>query len=185
MVRPIGGSSGLWGISGSSFADMYQPGHLAGTLMGVELVGKNSQQPDKQLYRDDWNNFAPAAGLSWSVPWFGKDKTVIRAGYGWNYQGSITFFGFDTALNRTPGIFQYTNYTPGTYLSLANITLPLPPVSQPLQAVPLTDRTQNIESWDNSRVNPYIQNWNLEIQHEVAKDWIVEARYIGNKGTKL
>src|SRR5207248_4230764 len=136
-------------------------------------------------YKDDWNNFAPAAGLSWSVPWFGKDKTVVRAGYGWNYQGSITFFGFDTALNRTPGIFQYTNYTPGTYLSLANITLPLPPVSQPLQAVPLTDRTQNIESWDNNRVNPYIQNWNLEIQHEVAKEWIIEARYIGNKGTKL
>jgi len=185
MVRPLGGSSGLWGISGTSFADMYQPGRLNGALTSVELVGKNSQQPGKQLYKDDWNNFSPAVGLSWSVPWLGKDKTVLRAGYGMNYTGSITFFGFDTALNRTPGIFQYTNYTPGTYLSLANIPLPLAPVSQPLQAVPLTDRTQTLESFDNNRVDPYIQNWNFGIQHQLPGNFTVEARYLGSKGTKL
>ena len=36
---------------------------------------------------DDWNNFAPAVGFSWSLPWWGKDKTVLRVGYGWGYQG--------------------------------------------------------------------------------------------------
>src|SRR6185503_326976 len=72
--RPTGGSSALCGIS-------------CGALTTVEFVGKNSPQPDKALSPDDWNNFAPAVGLSWSLPWFGQDKTVLRAGYGWSYTG--------------------------------------------------------------------------------------------------
>ncbi|QUW00407.1 carboxypeptidase regulatory-like domain-containing protein [Chloracidobacterium sp. MS 40/45] len=32
---------------------------------------------------------------------------------------------------------------------------------------------------------PYIQQWNLGVQYELRKNWIVEARYIGTKGTKL
>src|SRR6185436_20448733 len=31
----------------------------------------------------------------------------------------------------------------------------------------------------------YTQNWNLEIQREVARNTTVEVRYLGNKGTKL
>jgi hypothetical protein len=30
-------------------------------------------------------------GLSWSLPWGGKDKTVLRAGYGMSYQGAASF----------------------------------------------------------------------------------------------
>src|SRR5262249_42999555 len=36
-----------------------------------------------------------------------------------------------------------------------------------------------------NRTNPYVQNWNLEIQREIAKNTTVEVRYIGSKGTKL
>ena len=36
---------------------------------------------------DDYHNFAPSIGVSWSLPWLGKDKTVLRAGYGWSYIG--------------------------------------------------------------------------------------------------
>src|SRR2546428_9182932 len=54
---PVGGSSGLFGLSGTSVADMYQPGHLAGSLTQTEPVGKNSPHPGKQLYNDDKNNF--------------------------------------------------------------------------------------------------------------------------------
>ena len=73
-----GGDSALLGISGPS-----------GSLTTVELVGKNSPNPNKQLYKDDWNNFAPAVGWSWSLPWWGKDKTVLRAGYGISYTGAL------------------------------------------------------------------------------------------------
>src|SRR5262245_62548907 len=66
VSAPIGGMKGLFGISGTSEADLYQPGHLAGSLMLVEPVGKNSENPDRQLFKNDWNNFAPAVGFSWS-----------------------------------------------------------------------------------------------------------------------
>jgi hypothetical protein len=77
VAAPIGGSDAIFGLSGSGFADWYRPG-IRGGLTRMEFVGKHSPQPDKKLYRDDWNNFAPAVGLNWSLPWFGRDKTVLR-----------------------------------------------------------------------------------------------------------
>src|SRR6185295_7852299 len=32
---------------------------------------------------------------------------------------------------------------------------------------------------------PYTQNWNLELQREIAKNTTVEIRYVGSKSTKL
>jgi hypothetical protein len=32
---------------------------------------------------------------------------------------------------------------------------------------------------------PYIQQWNLSVQQEIAGDMVIEARYVGSKGTKL
>ena len=49
--------------------------------------------------------------------------------------------------------------------------------------MPITDRSLGITTYD--QVSPYTQNWNLEIQREVAKNTTVEVRYIGTKGTKL
>src|SRR5262249_1337075 len=69
----VGGSSGLFGLSGTSFAELYQPGHLNGSLTRIEFVGPQSPNPDHQLYKDDWNNFAPAVGLSWRIPYLGAD----------------------------------------------------------------------------------------------------------------
>ena len=31
--------------------------------------------------------------------------------------------------------------------------------------------------------NPYVQSWNLSIQREIAKDTVIEVRYVGNKST--
>jgi hypothetical protein len=60
-------------------------------LTRVQFAGKHSPNPDALWYQDDWNNIAPAVGFSWSLPWFGKDKTVLRAGYGISYQGAANF----------------------------------------------------------------------------------------------
>ena len=34
----------------------------------VEFVGKNSPQPDKKMFNDDWNNFGPSVGFSFALP---------------------------------------------------------------------------------------------------------------------
>jgi hypothetical protein len=177
-----GGTAGVFGISGTSFADMYQPGRLAGKLTAVEFVGKNSPQPDKQLYKDDWNNFAPAVGLSWNLPWFGKDKTVLRAGYGWSYQGGGRGLSLDGIVGGVPGVTWATTAT--NFLNASQLVFPLSR-GTPLQPVGLYERTQNVSTFEDNTVSPYIQNWNLELQRELVKNLTFELRYIGSKGTKL
>ena len=38
---------------------------------------------------------------------------------------------------------------------------------------------------DRNLRTPYVQQWNLGVQYEIAKNLLVEARYAGTKGTKL
>jgi outer membrane receptor protein involved in Fe transport len=76
MARPVGGTSGAFGLTGRSFDDWYKPGER-GQLTTFEFVGKHSPNPSEQLHNDDWNNFGPAIGLSWQLPWL-KRNTVLR-----------------------------------------------------------------------------------------------------------
>jgi hypothetical protein len=166
-------------------------------LAQVQFVGKNSTHPGigVNLKGNQLHNFGPAIGVSWNVPWFGKGKTVLRTGYGITYQGALrNFITVDSTVGTVPGI----NYvgsglvaglvsTPTTYTSLSTMTLPIPlppgaAASAPFTVQP-TDRTLAMSVYD--RVSPYIQNWNFEIQREVARNTTIEARYIGSKGSKL
>jgi len=165
-------------------------------LVQVQFVGKNSTHPDipSNLKGNDSNNFAPSIGLAWNLPWFGKGKTVIRTGYGINYEGALrNFINVDSTIGTVPGINltgsnnNGLQYLPNTFTTLANVTLPIPkPSGTPETApfvLPTTDRSLGITTYNH--VSPYTQNWNFEIQREVARNLIVELRYVGTKGTKL
>ena len=191
---PVGGSAGLFGISGTSFADMWQPGRIAGKPTELQLVGKNSDHPNTLFYNNDRNNFAPAVGLSWSLPWGGKDKTVLRAGYGINYQGAASFnAGLSLFTGNNPGLSYAQNFTTlgigAQFFNFSSPNLPVPmpaPTNvKPLAIEPFDVRANSLSGFDDNRVNPYIQNFNLEIQRELAKNLTLEARYVGSKGTRL
>ena len=180
----VGGSAGLFGVSGTDWADLYRPGHLAGSLTQIQLVGKNSANPSSKLYKNDWNNFAPVAGLSWSIPYFGQDKTVLRVGYSVSYQREALRL-IDIASGDQPGLNTETTFTSAQYLDLGRIQLPLQPLGAPLDTVPLTDRTQTAYAFDQNIRIPYIQNWNLSIERELPDHSSAIVRYVGSKGTKL
>jgi hypothetical protein len=183
---PVGGSSGLFGLSGTSVSDMFQPGRMVGSLTQTEPVGKNSPNADKQLYKDDKNNFGPAIGLSWSVPWGGADKTVVRAGYGLSYQAGGEFQLIDRASNSLPTTRYTATYTTSGALDLTTIKLPLSRGDEKTYlTVPVTDRTLAILGFDTNRVTPYVQAWNVEVQRELVQNLTLEMRYVGTKGTKL
>ena len=85
MTALEGGSQSIFGISGTTFASEFNPGYMPGSLMQFHC-GKNWPNPGVQAWQPDYRDFAPALGLSWSLPWLGRDKTVFRAGYGIAYE---------------------------------------------------------------------------------------------------
>ena len=186
---PIGGNKGLFGISGTDLGAQWNPYATGGSLTTLEFAGKNSPNPETKWYNNDWNNFAPAVGFSWSLPWLGKDKTILRAGYGMSYPGSANFnAGWNFTNPSSQSISQnFTRLGLGAqYFNLATIPLPVPqPTDIPLTVEPLTQRSAALRASDDNRVTPYIQNWSLEIQRSLASNLTLEARYIGSKGTKL
>ncbi|PYS35099.1 MAG: hypothetical protein DMG14_27845, partial [Acidobacteria bacterium] len=176
----IGGDKGACGIS-------------CGSLTTIQFVGKNSPNAGTQLWKDDWNNFAPSIGLSWSLPWFGKDKTVLRAGVGWNYVGN-NLIGVNTNLENIgnpPGVFEGSAgagiiYTQAPYLSLMNLTLPIAHQFAPLRPVPLDGaRSDALHVAMPNRVSPYTQNFNVELQRELSRNLTLSVSYVGTKSTKL
>ena len=40
--------------------------------MQIIYVGPNSPNPDQAIYNRDLNNFGPAVGFAWNVPWGGQ-----------------------------------------------------------------------------------------------------------------
>ncbi|MGH9838663.1 MAG: carboxypeptidase regulatory-like domain-containing protein, partial [Blastocatellia bacterium] len=180
----VGGSNSIFGITGTSIADLFQPGLRKGDLTKIQLVGKNSPNEKTRLYDNDLNNFAPAAGFSWSIPYFGKDKTVLRVGYGIGYERNSLRL-LDVVSGDQPGLRTVTNATLPTYFDLTSARLPLVPVGAPLETVPFTDRTQTVRTYDDNLRTPYVQNWNITLQRELFRDGLLEVRYVGNKGTKL
>src|SRR5438093_7404303 len=105
-----------------------------GQLTSAQFVGKNSTHPELQANKNDWNNWAPAVGFSWNLPWFGKEKTVLRAGYGISYSGALrNFITVDQIIGLLPGATlgqgaQGASLQPPSYTSLSTVGkyLPLP-----------------------------------------------------------
>ncbi len=183
-VGLVGGSSSIFGLSGKSLSDLFKPGVLPGAATQLEQVGKNSVNPDRLLFDNDLNNFAPAVGFSWAPKFLGENKTVIRAGYGIGYERNSLRL-LDVLAGDQPGLRSVTTFTQTGFLNLANAPFPLSAIGTPLSLVPLTDRTQTVRAYDTNQRTPYVQNFNVSVQRSITNDMVIEARYVGNKGTRL
>jgi hypothetical protein len=180
-----GGLVGGFGYTGTGFADWGNFGPQKGDLTTVQFVGVNSPHPDEKLYNDDWNNIGPNIGFSWSLPWFGQDKTTLRGGYGISFQSGVTPFDLDTNVSMMPGINDSQTVTPSGFTNLANLVIPSAVVNVPLQPVPLNQRNQSIAPYDSNYLTPYIQNFNVSVTRTVRPNLTVDVRWVGTRGVKL
>jgi hypothetical protein len=180
---PATGFGGLFGISGTDFSALWTPGASKSSLMQIQTVGPNSSNPDKQIYQDYYKAFGPALGFSWSLPYFGKDKTVLRMGYGWTRPRAQSFLGIDGSVTTFGNT---SSYNPTTVTYANNVNLPLLPSSMdPLAVQELTDRTQRFSAYDPYFMPPIVQNWNVSLEREISKTMTVSIRYLGNLTTHL
>jgi hypothetical protein len=185
-VAPIGGGNAAFGISGRDFTGWMKPG-VRSDLTNVEFVGPHSPNPNKSVYRNDYNNIGPAIGFAWNVPWFGEDKTTVRGGYQITFQGGGRFSTLQGPLASPPG--STLEASPGyqnTYVDLTTLAtaLPITPNVLPMQPVPLDARSQNFTTFDSNYVNPYVQNLTMSVTRSMNRNVTLDVRYVGTLSKK-
>jgi trimeric autotransporter adhesin len=142
-----------------------QPGQV-GAITGRKF-------PDG-LVNADRNNFAPRVGIAWK-PW---PKTVVRAGYGINY--NIGQYGLmATQLGfQPPFAVAQTNPAPTpTALTLQN--------GFPAAIAAGPNHVTNTYAVDPDYKLAYVQSWNLNLQQEIKNSVVMNLGYTGAKGTHL
>jgi hypothetical protein len=148
----------------------------------VDLAGATNGRP---FFNNDGNNFAPNVGLAWQI----TDKTVLRAGYGLNYVVDNNLTTVLNALRANDGLSQSVNLVglSGTVSGGGLVPIPVPEFRIPRTARDgiLNDPFAAIFTIDPGMRTPYVQQWNLGVQHELMQDTAVELRYVGNHGVKL
>jgi hypothetical protein len=183
---PIGGVAGLFGISGTNDSALWTPGAAAGSLTAVHVVGKNSPTGGN-LYNDYYKGFAPALGMSWSLPYFGKDKTVLRVGYSLINTLPFSMLGIENSVNS----FSATStFIPSGACNLNCVSLPLAPSStNPIAALSpglgAGSRTQSLSAIDPNFRPPVTQNWNVSLERDLSHNMTLSARFVGNHVSHL
>jgi len=193
--RTAGGQSGLFGISGTSFATaMWDPYANGGKLSTMQFVGPNSPNPGIGVYNNYWKNFGPSIGVAYELPWF-KRSTVVRAGYGINYIGNVDFLTVNTGIGNSPGQTLNTTYTAGlcggpSFVNLASVASAgiVPVCTQgvlPFAPIPTNQKSTGIYGYADNLRTPYVQSFNFSLQRELTSTVTVDFSFIGNKGTEL
>jgi hypothetical protein len=138
-----------------------------------------------RLYEPDYRNFAPRASIAWDVA--GKGKTVVRAGWGMFYDA----FSQDFFLGHLP---YPTFYDPG-------------PAYNPVGPAPVLVSVNTTHSVSTGPVyndsndciakecdaftvdrhirTPYMENYNLNIQHQIGNNLAIQIGYVGSQGHRL
>ncbi|HET9131062.1 MAG TPA: hypothetical protein VFO86_08955, partial [Terriglobia bacterium] len=188
MAAASGGPDAIWGISGTNgFSDWMKPG-VRGTDTRSIYVGKNSPNSGTPWYDNDYNNFGPAIGFAWEVPWFGAGKTTLRGGYQVTYQigqsGNNIFQ--EQAVPGSTDSITYAGDSSVTYIDLAKLPsiIPAPSTLLPMQPIPTTSRSQQVYNPEKGVVTPYTQNLTLSVTRSLSRNVTLDVRYVGTLSRK-
>lgn len=176
--------------------------------------GPVSFVPAKHWYEADYKwAIGPRFGLAWSPDFKsgllgslfgGPSKSVIRLGYGLAFD-TISSFQVTAAAGRIPGLvqsctttFPFTTITPGCVNSptiTSTVSGGFPQQLPPPSVKPSTFFTPPQQLRSNAPGNitvfapemklPTVHQWNFSIQRELPWGMVMDAGYIGRRGTRL
>jgi trimeric autotransporter adhesin len=126
--------------------------------------------PDS-LIHPDRNDYAPRIGVAWRP----LKQTVVRFGYGINYN-----------LAQYATLIQNFAFQPPFAVTATNVDNPAAPLTlqNGFPAIPPGSITNNFAVDPNYRLG-YVQVWNVDIQRTLPHGLVLNVDYNGSKGTRL
>ena len=174
---------GVMGEKNDLLSNITSTSPAAGT--GTFTLTQVGQPGLSQLYNPNYKNFAPRISLAWDMT--GKGTSVIRAGYGIFFDA----FSQDMVLGHLPyaPFFDpgpaYNNIGPAPILSTGAVGGTIVPGS-PVYA-PATDCEYECDvfGFDRHIKTPYMENFNVNFQQQIAPKMVVQIAYVGSQGHHL
>jgi hypothetical protein len=161
-----------------------------GSTLAAEVARGSFQQRDHEIWKKDFNNFAPRVGFAWDI--YGTQKLILRGGAAVSYDriwnnlfenirfnapffsfATVGFFGGGAGRPAGPLV------TPGLYAS------PFTAANAARFNNPAFNPVPSPRHMDENLKTPYIQQYNLGLQYEFASNWVFEANYIATAGRSL
>jgi Carboxypeptidase regulatory-like domain len=165
--------------SGNPFNGLVQCGGPGGPFGPADQLGSTSGTKYPGCMKGHLVNPGPRIGFAWD-PW-GKGKTSIRGAYGIFFEHQNGDEANAESLESTPPIactptqFNIMGYGSvggaGSGLNACNGVGLLFPGG--ITVIPTT------------AVWPYVQQWNLDVEHEILPATVLTVAYVGSKGTNL
>ncbi|MEX2304430.1 MAG: TonB-dependent receptor [Bryobacterales bacterium] len=119
---------------------------------------------------------SPRVGVAWSP----AGKLSVRAGFGIFWDGFTN--GVNAVLQAPVSAVPWTQafQIPGPFLNFSNPFGSQPPFDQKTYPKPTT-----LLTIDHGMRPTYAQNWNFSIQRSFLDNYLMEAQYVGTKGTRV
>jgi hypothetical protein len=124
--------------------------------------------------------FAPRFGFAYRLP---DDKTVLRGGYGFFWDSSE-----GREIDDSGDLYPYairSSLSPAQNAAAPKLTSGLFPPYNTLAPIDPKSLTFIAVIESENPLNPYVQQWSLSVQRELARSTTVELYYVGTKGTHL
>ncbi len=131
---------------------------------------------DRSLVGTDYNNFAPRFGLAYRA----TPKTVVRGGFGVFY-GRDENLGILRRLPNNPPFEVRTQFISNQLTPNIVLATGFPPnaLDPNLSTIP------EVNSFPYDFRTPYVWQWNLNIEHELASRFLAQIGYTGSEAHKL
>ena len=165
----------------ASFAQNIHSNVYVNAPAGLFFPGDSQYTAGNGLSSTRWNKFDPRVGLVWDPK--GDGRMTMRASYGMftdryhmfglNFLGQEAPFGNNIVLTSVNMSNPWANYPGGNPFPLTvTKNSPFPSVGTYV-TFPLDMKNMNLNEW------------NLSIQKQLGKNWLVTVNYLGNETTHL